>query len=46
MGSWNPYRSAGITNGAAQIRATARALKMGHGHAWWDPSYSWAFSGR
>ena len=45
-GSWNPYRSAGITDGAAQIRATARALKMGHGHAWWDPSYSWAFSGR
>ena len=45
-GSWNPYRSAGITDGAAQIRATALALKMGYGHAWWDPSYSWAFSGR
>ena len=45
-GSWNPYRSASITDGAAQIRATARALKMGYGHAWWDPSYSWAFSGR
>ena len=45
-GSWNPYRSAGITDGAAQIRATALALKMGFGHAWWDPSYSWAFSGR
>lgn len=45
-GSWNPYRSASITDGAAQIRATALALKMGHGHAWWDPSYSWAFSGR
>jgi len=44
-GSWNPYRSAGITDGAAQIRATALALKMGYGHAWWDPSYSWAFSG-
>ena len=45
-GSWNPYRSAAITDGAAQIRATALALKMGYGHAWWDPSYSWAFSGR
>jgi len=45
-GSWNPYRSAGITDGAAQIHATALALKMGYGHAWWDPSYSWAFSGR
>lgn len=45
-GSWNPYRSAGITDGAAQIRATALALKMGYGHTWWDPSYSWAFSGR
>lgn len=44
-GSWNPYRSADITDGAAQIRATALALKMGYGHAWWDPSYSWAFSG-
>lgn len=45
-GSWNPYRTAGITDGAAQIRATALALQMGYGHAWWDPSYSWAFSGR
>jgi len=45
-GSWNPYRSASVTDGAAQIRATALALKTGHGHAWWDPSYSWAFSGR
>jgi hypothetical protein len=45
-GSWNPYRSAGITDGAAQIRATALALKLGYGHDWWDPSYSWAFSGR
>jgi hypothetical protein len=45
-GSWNPYRGAGITDGAAQISATALALKMGYGHAWWDPSYSWAFSGR
>jgi len=42
--SWNPYRAAAITDGAAQIRATALALGMGHG-AWWEPSYSWAFSG-
>ena len=44
-GSWNPYRAQSITDGAAQIRATALALKMGYGHAWWDPSYSWAFGG-
>jgi peptidoglycan hydrolase CwlO-like protein len=44
-GSWNPYRSHSITDGAAQIHATALALKMGYGHAWWDPSYSWAFGG-
>jgi peptidoglycan hydrolase CwlO-like protein len=45
-GAWNPFRAASINDGAAQIRATALALKMGHGHDWWDPSYSWAFSGR
>ena len=43
--SWNPYRSSSITDGAAQIRATALALGMGHG-AWWEPSYSWAFADR
>ena len=42
-GSWNPYRNASITDGAAQIRATALALRLGYGHAWWDPSYSLAF---
>lgn len=45
-GSWNPYRDHSITDGAAQIQATALALKLGYGHAWWDPSYSWAFGGR
>ena len=45
-GSWNPYRSASITDGAAQIKATAVALHLGYGHAWWDPSYSWAFQGK
>jgi hypothetical protein len=44
-GSWNPCRSSNITDGAAQIRATALALKLGYGHAWWDPSYSLAFGG-
>jgi peptidoglycan hydrolase CwlO-like protein len=44
-GSWNPWRSSSITNGAAQIKATALALRQGYGHAWWDPSYSWAFQG-
>lgn len=42
-GSWNPWRSSGITDGAAQIKATALAIRQGYGHAWWDPSYSWAF---
>ena len=45
-GSWNPLRSSSITDGAAQIKATALALSLGYGHAWWDPSYSWAFEGR
>ncbi|HZL63889.1 MAG TPA: transglycosylase SLT domain-containing protein [Thermoleophilia bacterium] len=45
-GSWNPYRSASISDGSAQIKATALALHLGYGHAWWDPSYSWAFQGK
>jgi peptidoglycan hydrolase CwlO-like protein len=45
-GSWNPYRSASIEDGSAQIKATAVALRLGYGHAWWDPSYSWAFQGK
>ena len=44
-GSWNPYRARSITDGAAQIKATALALRLGYGHAWWDPSYSYAFGG-
>jgi peptidoglycan hydrolase CwlO-like protein len=44
-GDWNPWRSSSISDGAAQIKATALALKQGHGHAWWDPSYTWAFEG-
>jgi hypothetical protein len=44
-GSWNPWRSSSITDGAAQIKATALAIGRGNGHAWWDPSYTWAFQG-
>lgn len=44
-GSWNPWRGSAITDGAAQIKATALAIRLGYGHAWWDPSYSWAFQG-
>ncbi len=44
-GSWNPYRGHSITDGAAQIKATALAIKLGYGHAWWDPSYTYAFGG-
>ena len=42
-GLWNPYRSAGIYDGAAQIRATALAIRLGHGPTWWGASYGWAF---
>jgi hypothetical protein len=42
-GSWNPYRSASITDGAAQIRATALALRLGYGPAWWANTYPMAF---
>ncbi len=44
-GSWNPWRSSAVTDGAAQIKATALAIRQGYGHAWWDPSYTWAFQG-
>jgi hypothetical protein len=44
-GSWNPWRSSSIADGAAQIKATALAIRQGYGHAWWDPSYTWAFQG-
>jgi hypothetical protein len=44
-GSWNPWRASAITDGAAQIKATALAIRQGYGHAWWDPSFTWAFQG-
>ena len=31
-GSWNPWRSSSIADGAAQIKATALALRQGYGH--------------
>ncbi len=43
-GSWNPWRHQSIFAGAAQIRATALALHLGRGPAWWTTSYAWAFS--
>ena len=45
-GSWNPWRTSSITDGAAQIKATALAIRQGNGHSWWDPSYTWAFEGQ
>ena len=41
--SWNPWRGQSIFNGAAQIKATALAIRQGHGPTWWSPSYQWAF---
>jgi hypothetical protein len=41
--SWNPWRDCSIFSGAAQIKATALAIKMGKGPYWWNPSYQWAF---
>ncbi|GEM_PF-674118 len=43
--SWNPYRAADIRDGAAQIKATALALKMGKGPYWWPNTYGPAFGG-
>jgi peptidoglycan hydrolase CwlO-like protein len=42
-GSWNPWHGASLLDGEAQIQATALALHLGHGPAWWSSSYSWAF---
>jgi hypothetical protein len=43
-GSWNPWRHESIFAGAVQIKATALALHLGYGPAWWTTSYAWAFS--
>jgi len=41
--SWNPWRAESIFSGAAQIKATALAIRLGKGPSWWNPSYQWAF---
>jgi len=43
--SWNPHRSSSIYDGAAQIQATALALKMGKGPHWWPNTYGPSFGG-
>ena len=43
-GVWNPWRSASILDGGAQIRATALAISQGQGPGWWPTTYPWAFS--
>jgi len=42
-GSWNPYRSASIYDGEAQIKATALAIARGFGPSFWPTTYDWAF---
>lgn len=43
--SWNPWSSSSIYDGAAQIQATALAIKMGKGPHWWPNTYGPAFGG-
>ena len=43
-GSWNPWHSASIVDGGAQIKATALAIHLGYGPTWWPSTYPWAFS--
>ena len=42
-GSWNPYRSASIYNGEAQIKASALAISRGWGPSFWPTTFDWAF---
>lgn len=44
-GTWNPYRSASIYDGDAQIKATAVAVARGLGPSFWPTTYDWAFRG-
>jgi peptidoglycan hydrolase CwlO-like protein len=44
-GGWNPWRGRPITDGAAQIKATALAIHLGYGPSWWPSTYPYAFSG-
>jgi peptidoglycan hydrolase CwlO-like protein len=43
-GSWNPWRGTSIFDGAAQIKASARAIKLGYGPVFWPNTYGYAFS--
>ena len=43
-GSWNPWRGASIFDGEAQIKASARAVKLGYGPDFWPNTYAYAFS--
>ncbi len=42
-GSWNPWRGASVFDGAAQIKATAVAVRRGMGRSLWASTYSAAF---
>ncbi len=42
-GSWNPYRSASIYDGEAQIKASALAISRGWGPSFWPTTFDWAF---
>jgi hypothetical protein len=43
-GGWNPWRGRPITDGDAQIKATALAIRLGYGPSWWPLTYPPAFS--
>ncbi len=43
-GGWNLWRGSDIFDGAAQIKATARAVKLGMGPSLWPNTYGYAFS--
>ncbi len=40
---WNPWRDCSVYNGAAQIKASAYAIKKGMGHSLWGNTYPAAF---
>ena len=42
-GAWNGWRTSSIFDPAAQIRATARALRLGYGPSMWPNTYWRAF---
>lgn len=42
-GAWNPWRAFDIYDGAAQIKATALAIRNGKGPYWWPNTYGPAF---